>query len=121
MFISGSKNNNNATVYKITIIVVEKLYYVNLLKKITNYTSFIFKSQEFIPLHIKVWEWIKKVFLFGQHVIPELRMMKKIVFQWHAKKINMNDENLHNNNVVQIVIIWKIYILVYNINFISES
>jgi len=30
LFISGSKNNNNVTVYKITIIVVEKFYYVNL-------------------------------------------------------------------------------------------
>jgi hypothetical protein len=87
LFISGSKNNNNATVYKITIIVVEKLYYMNLLKKITNYTSFIFKSQEFIALHIKVDK--KKVFLFGQHVIPELTMMKKkIVFQWYGKNKN---------------------------------
>jgi len=32
------KNNNNATVSKITKIVVEKLYYTNLLKKITNHT-----------------------------------------------------------------------------------
>jgi len=67
-------------------MVVEKLYYMNLLKKITNYTSFIFKSQEFIALHIKVDK--KKVFLFGQHVIPELTMMKKIVFQWYGKNKN---------------------------------
>lgn len=46
----------------------------------------------------------KKVFLFGQHVIPELTMMKKLYFNGMLK-INMNDENLHNNNVVQIVII----------------
>lgn len=121
MFISGSKNNNNATVYKITIIVVEKLYYVNLLKKITNYTYFIFKSQEFMALYIKVWEWIKKSIFIRSARNSWIDDDKKKLYFNGMLKIYMNDENLHNNNVVQIVIIWKIYILVYNINFVSES